>query len=277
MRNLLFFLLGIPVLFFSCCGDEIPVQIPEFQLNESEKVVLVEELTGVHCINCPDGAITLKNIENKYKGRIAVIAIHAGDLSEPFQESKYDLRCEDGKNIEKMWTYLGKPAAVIDRIIFEEPDIPVSGYTSWQQYIEQQLNEENIINIEASVEFDTLKREGKLTIGLIPLKDIKGQLKLYAAVTEDHIVDRQIMKNGSVNEHYEFENVLRDMITPFNGTDIGSELKKNEIFSKTFDFNLPKSDGTWMLRNINIVAFISANSDNTYEKVKNATKIKLLK
>ncbi|MBK7096165.1 MAG: Omp28-related outer membrane protein [Saprospiraceae bacterium] len=277
MNKILFFLLFIPVLFYSSCVDEVPIEIPEFQLNNSEKVVLVEELTGVHCINCPDGAITLKNIEAQYPGKIAVIAIHAGALSDPFPNSKYDLRCEDGINIEKRWTYLGKPAAVIDRIIFEEPDIPVSGYTSWQQYIQKQLNDTVKINIEASVDFDTLKREGRLNIALLPIEDLQGQFKVYAALTEDHIVDLQVMKNGTINENYEFENVLRDMITPFNGLDIGSEMKKNTIVTRTFDFSIPKSDGTWIPKNMNVVAFVSANLDNTYEKVKNAVKVKLIK
>jgi hypothetical protein len=277
MNKILFFLLFIPVLFHTSCVDEVPVIIPEFQLNETEKVVLVEELTGVHCINCPDGAITLKNIEKKYEGKIAVIAIHAGDLSEPFSNSKYDLRCEDGINIEKGWTYLGKPAAVIDRVIFEEPDIPVSGHTSWQQYIEQELTEENVVNIEATVNFDTITRKGQVTIGIIPLKDMNGQFKIYAALTEDHINDLQIRKNGIVDENYEFENVLRDMLSPFQGFEISNNLKKNIVISKTFDFSIPKSDGTWIPQNMNVVAFVSANLDNTYEKVKNAVKVKLIK
>lgn len=277
MKPIIFYLLLLSLIFSSCCGDEIPVKIPEFQLNETQKVVLVEELTGVHCINCPDGAITLRNIEKKYEGRISVIAIHAGDLSEPFSNSKYDLRCEDGINIEKGWTYLGKPAAVIDRVIFEEPDVPVSGHTSWEQYIEQQLSEENVINIEAAIDFDTISRKGKLNIGVIPLKDLNGQFKLYAALTEDHIIDLQIRKNGSIDENYEFENVLRDMITPHYGFEIGNFLKKNTVISKTFDFSVPESDGTWIPKNMNVVAFISADIDNTYEKVKNAVKVKLIK
>lgn len=277
MKKINFLLIFFPLFFFSCCGDEIPVKIPEFIPPETEKVVLVEELTGVHCINCPDGAITLKNIEKKYEGKIAVIAIHAGDLSEPFSNSKYDLRCEDGTNIEKGWTYLGKPAAAIDRVIFEEPDIPVSGHTSWQQYIEQELAEENVVNIEATVNFDTITSKGQVTVGIIPLKEMNGQFKIYAALTEDHIIDLQIRKNGSVDESYEFENVLRDMLSPFQGFEISNNLKKNIVISKTFDFSIPKSDGTWIPKNMNVVAFVSANLDNTYEKVKNAVKVKLIK
>jgi hypothetical protein len=67
------------------------------------------------------------------------------------------------------------------------------------------------------------------------------------------------------------------MITPYNGFDINSELKKNVLFTKSFDFTVPKSDGTWILKNLNIVSFIGGNTDNTYEKVRNASKIKLLK
>ena len=277
MKNFIILFSFLSLFFYSCCGDEIPVVIPEFVVPETEKVVLIEELTGVNCINCPDGATTLNNIEKQYPGKIAVIAIHAGDLSEPFENSKYDLRCEDGINIEKGWTYLGKPAAAIDRVIFEDGEVPVSGYSSWQAYIQNQLDEENIINIEATTNFDTLSRTGKLIISITPLKDLIGKFKLYAALTEDHIVDLQIRKNGSIDENYEFENVLRDMITPFDGFEISNNLYKNTVVSNTYDFSLPNSDGTWIVKNMNIVAFVTADIGNTYEKVKNTKKVKLLK
>ena len=252
--------------------------IPEFQLPHSEKVVLVEELTGVHCNNCPDGAIRLKNIEALYPGRIAVIAIHAGDLSEPFSNSKYDLRCEDGIAIEKEWTYFGKPAAAIDRKLFDGHDnIPISGHGFWQNYIEEQLQEENVINIEASIVFDPDNRTGEVTVGLLPLKDMEGKFRIHVALTEDHIIDLQLKKGGVIDENYEFEHVLRDMITPVVGHDILGSLKKNTIVSRKFGFTLPPSDGTWIPENMNIVAFVTEQEVDGKPLVRNATKIKLIK
>lgn len=274
--SIYFFIFFALVFFISC--EEIPVVIPEFQLPDSEKIVLVEELTGVHCNNCPDGAIRLKNIEEQYPGRIAVIAIHAGDLSEPFSNSKYDLRCEDGIAIEKEWIYFGKPAAAIDRKLFDGHDnIPVSGHGFWQQYIEEQLQEENVINIEASIVFDPDNRTGEVTIGLLPLKDLDGKFSIHVALTEDHIIDLQLKKGGVIDENYEFEHVLRDMITPVKGHDITGNLKKNTVVSSQFDFTLPLSDGTWIPENMNIIAFVTEQIEDGKPLVRNAYKTKLIK
>ncbi len=265
------------VIAFSSCIKEIPVTIPEFTPPNSNKVVLVEELTGVKCINCPDGALTLKNIENLYPGKIAIVAIHAGDLSEPFADSKYDLRCEDGVKTEKQWPdYLGKPAAAIDRVNFEEPDIPVSGYTSWQQYIEQELLKENVINIEATAKYDPITRKGEVIISLLPLKDQNGTFKVFAALTENHIVDKQIKRDGKIDDTYEFENVLRDMITNYDGNDLGNSLIKNKLITKSFEFTLPASNGTWIPENMDIVAYVSGKTESK-EIILNSIKIKLIK
>jgi hypothetical protein len=262
---------------FSSCIKEIPVIIPEFTPPNSNKVVLVEELTGVRCINCPDGALTLKNIENQYPGKITVISIHAGELSEPYSDSKYDLRCPDAVSLEKEWSYLGKPAAAIDRVIFEEPDIPVSGYNSWQQYIEQELLKENVINIEATVQYDVLTRKGEVIISMLPLKDQIGTFKVFAALTENNIVDKQVKRDGKIDDAYEFENVLRDMITNNNGNDIGNSLIKNKLITKSFEFTLPQSDGTWIPENMDIVAFVSGKTSDSTEIILNSIKIKLTK
>jgi hypothetical protein len=265
------------IILLSSCIKEIPVTIPEFSPPNSNKVVLVEELTGVRCINCPDGALTLKNIENQYPGKIGVIAIHAGELSEPYNDSKFDLRCADAISLEKEWSYLGKPAAAIDRVIFEEPDIPVSGYSSWQQYIEQELLKENVINIEATAKYNALTRKGEVIISMLPLKDQNGTFKVFVALTENHIVDKQVKKDGKIDDTYEFENVLRDMITNYNGNDIGNSLIKNKLISKSFEFTLPESNGTWIPENMDIVAFVSGKTGDSDENILNSIKIKLVK
>lgn len=277
MKKIIYTYAFFIVTVFSSCIKEIPVTIPEFTPPNSNKVVLVEELTGVRCNNCPDGALTLKNIENQYPGKIAVIAIHAGELSEPYPNSKYDLRCQDGISLEKEWSYLGKPAAAIDRVIFEDPDIPVSGYTSWQQYIEEELLRENVINIEATAKFDPITRKGEVIISLLPLIDQNGTFKVFAALTENHIVDKQVKKDGKIDDAYEFENVLRDMITNYNGNDIGQSLIKNKLITKSFEFTLPASNGTWLPENMDIVAYVSGKTSNSNEIILNSIKIKLIK
>ena len=270
----------ISILFFtliiSSCCNELPVEIPKFTPPETDKVVLIEELTGVSCINCPDGATVIRNMEQKYKGQVISIAIHAGSLSDTLKTSKYDLRCEDGINLEKSWSYLGKPAAAIDRVIFEEPDIPVSGYTSWQTYVEEEFKKENVLSITTTTEYDTVTRKLEVYVSMIPLVDLAGNFKLNVALTESHIIDAQTLRDGSVKEDYEFDNVLRDMITPWDGQSIGSGLKKDDIIIKSFSYTLPEDENLWKAENIKVVAFVTGGEESDMRPVLNASESKII-
>lgn len=264
------------VFIISGCCNELPVEIPKFTIPETDKVVLIEELTGVRCINCPDGAEVIRNIEEKYKGKVVSIGIHAGSLSEPLEESKYDLRCEDGINLEKNWSYLGKPAAAIDRVIFEEPDIPISGYTSWEQYVEQELHKENVLNITTSVSYNPENRNLEVNISVIPLKDLKGNYKINVSLTESHIVDSQMLSDGSTNEDYEFENVLRDMITPWDGQSLGTDLKENNIIFKTYSYTLPQEENLWKPENMKVISFVTGGEESDLRPVINAAESNII-
>ena len=276
MNKLIISFVFLALIFTSCC-DELPVEIPKFTPPETDKVVLIEELTGVQCINCPDGATTIRNIEQQYEGQVVSIAIHAGSLTEPLETSKYDLRCEDGINIEKNWSYLGKPAAAIDRVVFEAPDIPVSGYTAWQQYVEEEFQKENVLSITTTTNYDPDSRKLEINVSIIPLIDLAGNFKLNVALTESHIIDSQKLSNGSIKEDYEFDNVLRDMVTPWDGQSLGSGLTKNDIIIKSFTYTLPEETGLWKAENIKVVSFVTGGEESDLMPVINASASKIIK
>ncbi len=274
MNKLIISFIFLTLIFSSCC-NELPVEIPEFTPPQKNKIVLIEELTGVRCSNCPDGAKIIRNIEQKYNGQVISIAIHAGSLTEPLESSKYDLRCDDGINLEKSWSYLGKPAAAIDRTIFEEPDIPISGYTSWEQYVGEEFKKDNILNITTTTKYDTIARKLEIYVSIIPLINLHGNYKLNVALTESHIIDSQTLGNGSIKDDYEFDNVLRDMITPWDGLDLGQNLKENDIIIKTFKYTLPVDDNLWKPENIKIISFVTGGEESALAPVINASESKI--
>ena len=83
----------IAILFFACIKEQKPagiilsptitftdsiytaIQIPSAQA----RVVLVEEATGVHCVNCPAGAAMLRGIKAAYPNRILSAAVSLRD------------------------------------------------------------------------------------------------------------------------------------------------------------------------------------------------------
>ena len=269
MKYKIISLILFTALFSSCLNEKL-IEIPEFVPPQTDKVVLIEEYTGVGCTNCPDGAITIKAIETQYEGKVISIAIHAGDLSDPLESSKYDFRCDGGVKLDERLGIFANPAATINRFEHEGGELPVYGDKDWEQYVQNELEKENILNLDLSTNYNIENRNLEINIGIIPLKDLAGNFKINVVLTESHIIDSQIDK-GELIEDYEFENVLRVMITPYDGQTLGSNLIKDKIINRSFTYTLPEEDGLWVAKNMKVVVFVTGGVDDDFSPVINAT------
>src|SRR5687768_11486170 len=67
------------------------------------KNFLCEELSGVRCSNCPEGAKILEELNEQNQNRFRVVAIHSGSLTNMIKDrvpnSIQDFTTEDGKKI----------------------------------------------------------------------------------------------------------------------------------------------------------------------------------
>ena len=87
--QLLFCLLA--AVLWSSCTEE-GVMIPPFEEPDSKRVVLLEDLTGVQCPNCPKGAAAIEDILTKLPNNVVAVGVHGTFLTKPLPESKYDFR-----------------------------------------------------------------------------------------------------------------------------------------------------------------------------------------
>jgi len=195
----------LTILALSCTEKEIV--IPKYEPPKTEKAILIEEFTGVQCPNCANGAKVIKAMEDKYGDIIVPIAIHNSDhFSEPYPYSKYDFRTEEGDkifNLESSFD-LPKPVASFNRVYFkeyaDEDEIPI-GSSSWQSALEAELRKPNVIFLDMISEYNSETREVKVKITLSPIVDLKGNFNISLALTEDKIVDAQLV-SGTVNTEY---------------------------------------------------------------------------
>jgi len=268
------FILFILFAFLSSCCDEKPVDIPEFKPPKTDKVVLIEEFTGVNCINCPGGAEEIKRLEEVYSGNIVSIAIHAGDLSEPIEESKYDFRCEDGEKLVKKWKGDSKPAAMIDRVHFEgEENVPIAGYNYWNDPVIQELNKEPVLNLNGEIHYNEENKTISININIFPLQNLNGDYRLNIALTESHIIDAQNKGHGEIDKNYEFNHVLRDLITTWNGDIINEKLIANNPISKNYTYTITNDE--WKPENMNLIAFVTGTGEIANSPVLNAVEFEL--
>ena len=264
------------MIFLGGC-DEIPVKLADPVIPDSERVVIIEELSGVSCPNCPKGNTSVDNILAKFQGRVAAVSIHGDFLSKPTAKSKFDFRNQKAKDLENWFKpWFGKPSASINRVPDENDILMNSIPDLWQAAVEKELQKPHILNIFPEVKFNSDSKTIDLNIAVIPLESIKGNFNISIFLTESEIIDAQT--NGAdIENNYNHKHVLRDMMTNFDGDFFGNDLNKNEILRKTYSYSVsPAASTLWKPANMEVVIIIHHNEPKD-ESVIQTSYLKLIK
>jgi hypothetical protein len=243
--------------------------------------VLIEEATGVKCPNCPAGAKILKAADSVNPDRIVIIALHAGNLTSPLDESKYDFR---NPSIMQLFAFFGgepnKPAAVFDRTR-QGTAYFVDSRSAWPGLINQRLQTASPIRLSLTSSYNAATMEDTIRVRISYTSTVSKPQSVGIVITEDGIVDPQ--EDGTIIiPDYKHEHVLRDFVTPINGISFLDTLatkKAGRVFEKTFIYKVPEvafgpEIKRWNLDKCNVVGFVFNNEANDKEVVQ-AAEIKL--
>lgn len=246
----------LALFIFLSCESRI-ITVPEFEPIESERKVLLEEMTGVSCPNCPKGTAEVEALKSLYGDKVIPIGIHGIFLSWPTNESKYDFRNEFSQLLETNYAPgTSKPAALINRAIPDgESSAVILSPDLWGIYVEQQLNIPPKVNIELEVSYDADSRIIDLNIGVVANQNLIDNGNISIMVLENNIVDAQ-EDLTEIIENFEHNHVLRTMLTPFDGEALFTALQEGEIVNRSFRFLVPNEDELWKVENLEIVAFV---------------------
>ena len=102
MKKLISFLL-LALLITSACEEIQPVidclscedDGPPIVIDPQDRKVLIEEFTGVRCVNCPAGSAEIQNLLSVYGEQLIAISIHAGFYANPYPENQYPYDYEE--------------------------------------------------------------------------------------------------------------------------------------------------------------------------------------
>lgn len=250
MKNI--FLLIATTLLLISCRENMPVIPPLGPPDLGDRKVLIEEFTGVRCVNCPQGSAEILNLQGLYGENLIAISIHAGFFSPPYPESQYDFRTDDGG---ELLTFLGEPlgypSAVINRNHFDGQFDLQNGQATWAGFIEAQASIPPAVNIVLSSNFNESDRVIAIKATLIANEQLGDNLRLTVMLTENDVADAQLTPDG-LKTDYKHKHVLRDVITNFDG-DILGDIGVGELVAKNFSYTLPEE---WSVDNCNVVAFV---------------------
>ena len=206
MKQILFFF----SLIITCAAcTEISPIVPTL----GDRKVLVEEFTGVRCVNCPSGSAELENLKSIYGDRLVVVSVHAGDFSTPYSDSKSDFRTAEGTALQ---TWLGEPigypTAVVNRKKFSGQQSLQITKSNWAGLIADESKTPSLLNFAIEKKYAKDTRDLTITVKLVPTEKLPNDVRLSVFLTENDISDSQETPQGKKSD-YKHQHVLRRVLS----------------------------------------------------------------
>jgi len=250
-------LIVVTITLASC--NEIMPFIPEPKPPENiDKKVLIEEFTGVNCVQCPAGSAEIENLISIYGDNLVAISIHAGFFATPNNQNEFDFRTQDGNDLA---SYLGEPigypSAVVDRKIFNGQSELQSSQSEWAGFIASQFEEQAVSSLTLSQTYDSSNRELSFTASGIFNAVPTEAVYISAVMTESGIVDGQITPEGWKQE-YVHKHLYRGAISNFDGEVLGSSFSLGDGFEKSYNFTIPDE---WNAANCELIVYLHYNEE----------------
>jgi len=187
-----------------------------------EKTIVIEDLTGVRCSNCPKAAETAKNIKDLYKDRVAVIGVYPQEpknLTTPYTGFP-DLRTEYAQLIaSNLYDFSNQlPGGGVNRRLFSGQANLNVPFNSWLNSADIIKEETSLMNIDLK-RTEISEREFKIETNLVFTAKPIANPFITILLLEDNIAHPQTSTTGTVSD-YVHQHVLRTMYTPYNGSPI---------------------------------------------------------
>lgn len=259
MKNIIA-ILSVAVLLFAACDKINPNEYTTTTggggssnwENFNVQRALVEKYTGPKCPNCPNADVTLDAAHAQYGDRLIVISVnHPTGQGEPFANQP-DLRTDDGTAWDTWLGINSIPSAYLNRDRSRQ-------YTGSMSDIVAAIGDvvERYplcgIGVTATATDDSIA----IDVDIEFFSTIEGATTLTLALTEDALVYKQSMPDGSRQDDYVHNHMLRDVITATFGDDVPLQGVAGEHKVGHYSYHIPDTDPAIVLSNCHIVAFLS--------------------
>ena len=211
--------------------------LEEDSIPEADKRgILIEDLTGVRCVACPNAAEAAFAIKSNDKDSVVVvIGIYPTEprsLTRPVDDAAQDLRTEVaqliGTNIFKFSNIL--PGGGVNRTPQSEGDPINVGYAQWQSLANKFEGGRAIVNLDI-----TKEEVNDSTL------DVFGVFEFTADAEANPFVSIFLLENAiphpqktlsGTDEGYIHEHILRKAYTPYNGTPLFNSASGDAVRGK---------------------------------------------
>jgi thiol-disulfide isomerase/thioredoxin len=265
------------MLFYSCDIIEPPYEedYTPVEIDSTKKKVLIEDITGFRCGNCPEAAAVAHEIAELYPNNVIVIAVHAGALAVPTPTRKYNFLTPAGQDIANKFNLPATPYGLINRKAVNGQFL--LSPSSWATATKAQLEVDAIYKLELAAEYESSSKTINLEANVKALAMGANNHFISAYIIEDSVIqyqqDDRLHPNIHV-ENYNHMHVLRGAMNGSWGTVLSDEpLLLNQSIKKNLSFVIPEAKD-WVPKNLSLVVMIR---NNDTEEILQVEKVKLIK
>ncbi|MEN9511938.1 MAG: hypothetical protein RLZZ370_1757, partial [Bacteroidota bacterium] len=193
----------LAALVLSACIDEEPpfvIRKIEKPLSDTtylvssipaaqDKHIMLFDITGVRCNNCPEAALKAKQIYDSRSGKVQLLAVYytipGGLISMPWK-GQDTLNCAAANEmIDATGVAVNSmPNGMVDQALFGTSRL--LGLNEWDARVNERLQETTPVNLDVSSTYDASKGEAVVTVKVIYTSDKSAEThRLTIGLSED--------------------------------------------------------------------------------------------
>ncbi|MBQ3844175.1 MAG: Omp28 family outer membrane lipoprotein [Bacteroidales bacterium] len=215
-------------------------------------VVLLEDYTGVRCVNCPEAAEIASQLQEQNEGHLIVLGVHPNTAYQIPYNDVTDFRTEEGNVWNNYFNIDSYPSGTVNRK-------EAIGNPEWTAAVNNVIGSDAPVRLIVKTAYNESDREVSLSVYSKFLTTVESDdVRLTLCMMEDSIVGPQQTTTG-VNTNYMHRHVFRgtvDGLTWGRVLDInsGSTIESGRYFATNMKFNV---DEKYNADQFYIVAFIT--------------------
>jgi hypothetical protein len=228
----------------------------------SNRNVILEEYTGIHCTWCPDGHKRANQLIASNPGRVWAINIHQGGYASP-GSGEPDYRTQWGDALAGQTGLTGYPSGTINRQVFSGSATAL-GRGDWPAAAAQVLAVASPVNVAATAAIDFNTRE--LVVNVEAYYTANSSVStnfLNVALVQDNILGPQTgasslypeMMEGNLYRH---NHMLRHLLTDQWGEEI-TTTTTGSFVSKQYTYTIPAhlNNVEYILEDLRVIVFVT--------------------